>query len=316
MLAFLFRLSKWKCVLIMIAANYFSAWVGDLFILGYAIKTPELDLYNAWNWVRSMVAVTFLITLVLEWPFVFFCLRKSESRLKKSLWGNFVIQLLSYVLVFGWYYRASQKTLYTEMHVVKPVEFSASTNGVVYFISTNGDLYSMNPAGASQKKIADSVSTNHHDRLFVRQNEAGATGIFVRTYFSSDTNSVRCVFSNLQMAATAPKTDQKNAPNEVDEYWLGEWDVARLGSASNSVWEFHTGSWAADGLEGENHKTGQKLHLAFETPFEQWWISCAYHLPGDYILFQLGSNQICIFDPNTKRVALLAKGYGPVVMLE
>jgi hypothetical protein len=38
-------------------------------------------------------------------------------------------------------------------------------------------------------------------------------------------------------------------------------------------------------------------------------------LPGDLVLFQLGENQICVVDPNLKKVALLAHGRGPVAVI-
>lgn len=39
-------------------------------------------------------------------------------------------------------------------------------------------------------------------------------------------------------------------------------------------------------------------------------------LPNDYVVFQLGDNQICILEPGTKRIALLTKGRGPAVVIK
>ncbi|MGP8019491.1 MAG: hypothetical protein ACLPRE_00620 [Limisphaerales bacterium] len=84
-LARFFKLRKAICILAMIPANYFSAWVGGLF-LDYEITTVlPFGLYNAWHWIWMMVLITFLMTLVLEWPFVFYCFRKENGRLKKSV---------------------------------------------------------------------------------------------------------------------------------------------------------------------------------------------------------------------------------------
>ena len=75
LLAFLFHLKRWKCILAMIAANYFSAWVGDVFVLGYALKSPEPDLYQAWRWVWIMIAVTFIVSCI---PFAFWVVLVSQ----------------------------------------------------------------------------------------------------------------------------------------------------------------------------------------------------------------------------------------------
>ena len=57
-LAILFRQKKARCVLIMIAANYFSAWAGG-FLLSWIADSRQVDLYNAWQWLWIMVVVTY-----------------------------------------------------------------------------------------------------------------------------------------------------------------------------------------------------------------------------------------------------------------
>jgi hypothetical protein len=311
-LAYLFKLRRGKCVGTMIAANYFSAWVGYVFLLGYFIKAPsDLNLYTAWGWVWQMVVATFFITCILEWPFVFRCLRGVGGRVRKSIWGNFLVQFVSYLLIFGWYWSASGRSLYTQMHIVKPVAFSIPTNTAIYFISTNGNVCSFNVSGGEIRTVADLNSTNDEDRLYLKKTESGRTSIYARLEIPQND---RCIVSNLEVTATVPKYDEE--PNQHRNNWSPQWFVAPIGSASNSAWSFQTGYWAVEGLVGENSRTRERLHLALETPFAQWIVRNAYQLPGDCVIFQLGSNQICILDPNTKRVALLIRGYGPVVVLE
>jgi hypothetical protein len=69
-------------------------------------------------------------------------------------------------------------------------------------------------------------------------------------------------------------------------------------------------------LYGERTDTGEKLHLALDTPFLAWPIRNITQLPDEKVLFQLGENQICVFDLKTKQVALVAKGRGPALLLE
>ncbi|RYD63923.1 MAG: hypothetical protein EOP84_33180 [Verrucomicrobiaceae bacterium] len=70
-----------------------------------------------------------------------------------------------------------------------------------------------------------------------------------------------------------------------------------------------------EGLEARNLKSGEEVHLSMETPFCAWYARNAVHLPGDLVLFQLGENQICVFDPVTRRIALLWHGRGFVVVV-
>lgn len=66
------------------------------------------------------------------------------------------------------------------------------------------------------------------------------------------------------------------------------------------------------------------LTLIPEWPFILWCLRGKEGLlrrslwasPADKVLFQLGTDQICAFDPATRRVALLWHGRGPVAVLE
>jgi hypothetical protein len=83
--------------------------------------------------------------------------------------------------------------------------------------------------------------------------------------------------------------------------------------ASDSDWEFRTGFWAAEGIKGTNKKTGDKVHYALETPYSMWNVRNATQIEGDMVVFQLGKSQICALHPESRRIALLARGKGPIV---
>jgi len=83
----------------------------------------------------------------------------------------------------------------------------------------------------------------------------------------------------------------------------------------NSPWNFTIGDWYDEGLRGQNSETGERVKLAFETPFASWVIRNATHLPGDLVLLQLDADQICLYDPKEKRLALLARGREPVATM-
>ena len=67
-LVLLFKLPARRCIAVMILANYFSAWVGGVFLISKISGARSLDLYNAWRWLWCMVVVTYVITLFLEGP--------------------------------------------------------------------------------------------------------------------------------------------------------------------------------------------------------------------------------------------------------
>ncbi|WP_414527765.1 hypothetical protein [Nodularia chucula] len=51
-----------------------------------------------------------------------------------------------------------------------------------------------------------------------------------------------------------------------------------------------------------------------EIPFASWRVSHATHLEGDFVVFQLGNDQICILHPEQRKMALIVRGTQPVVV--
>ena len=82
LLAWLFSVPKRKSVLVMIPASYASAWFGGFFIRGAIVHALPMDLNNGWRWFWAMVVVTYVMTLIIEWPFVAWCLRGTQDWLK------------------------------------------------------------------------------------------------------------------------------------------------------------------------------------------------------------------------------------------
>jgi hypothetical protein len=123
------------------------------------------------------------------------------------------------------------------------------------------------------------------------------------------------VITNL-VGQAMPELDDEKSSSRINGTWFNFRSVPSLGSARTSDWSFFTGFWAAGGMGGRNDKTKQDARFAYETPFGSWMIRNAVLLPTDKVLFQLGHDQICVFDPETRRVALLWRGRGPIPIIE
>ena len=317
-LAKLFSLKKLKTVVVLIAANYFSAWGGGWFLESAIVRYLHMDLNNAWTWFWVLVAATYLMTLVIEWPFVAFCLRGKDGWLRKSLMGNLVIQTLSYVLLFGWYWMASGSSLYTKMQIVPAGELSLPESVLVYFISEkDGNVYAGNFSNIKSHQIFELNSTNENDRLFVKSSSTRTNYWDLMARIEIDNNrdpKLVEIKNGLAKEAVSDWRADQNPP-KYEGTWFSFGNVPRLGSAGKSDWEFETGFWPIEGLRGTSNLKNLHVHFSFETPFGAWNVRNATQLSGDDVLFQLGQNQICIFNPNTKRVSLLTYGRGPVAII-
>ena len=314
-LARFFRPKRAGCIPIMIAANYFSAWVGSVFVCSALLGKLDLDLYNArWRF-WCVVAITYLLTLLLEWPFVALCLRKTEGWFRKSIWGSLVVQSASYFVLFGCYWAVSVATRYaTDLAVVRPSAISLPKGATLYYIAENQHgVLAWDLGREETRKICELTSSQSHERLFLRESGAAAgrwdlivgpeptTRPWIEPRVPSPSD--RIVSANLACAVAVPP--------DVGLGDVGEFPRFR---ADKSGWKFQFNG--RDGLWGENPKDGRTLDLPLDEIFDWWDVHDPTQLPGGQVVFQLGSNQICILDPNERKIARLAKGRWPVITMK
>lgn len=316
-LARFFGVPNGKAIGAMCWANYFSAWLGGLLIRGALLNVLKLDLTNGWRWFWIMVVLTFLLTLVLEWPFIAWQLRRDQDWIKRSFRASLVVQGSSYFLLFGWYWMASATSLYTQMQIVPSKDMSLPESVMVYFISSeDGDVYRRDLMGGSGQRIHPLQSTDPDDRLFARRNSVNTNRWDLLARLDSDVpQSPKVVEVLTNMNVLAPDEFISRDRPERTHFNFGT--VHGLGSATQSRWEFHAGFWPMEGLRAyDRMNKDTRVQFSYETPFGAWAVRNAVILPSDKVLFQLGSDQICAFDPSTGRVALLWRGRGPVPIIE
>jgi hypothetical protein len=320
LLAKFFGLPKGKTVGLIILANYFSAWLGGLFLRGAIVGVFPLDLNNAWPFFWAMVGLTYLITITIEFPFVALAFRRDPQWLRKSIMGSLVIQTVSYLLLFGWYWLASGTSLYTRMEIVQLSAVSLPEKVLMYFIAADdGNVYRMNLATTERRKVFDLATTDANDRLFVRaSSENSNRWDLVARLVAEDRRNPKLITIERAFAAEAAPSwrSTHTDPTQEEGSWFNFGQAARLGTAKNSQWEVRSGFWPIEGLRGTQTNTGAQVHFSFETPFGTWNVRNATLLPSDKVLFQMGQDQICIFDPAAKRVALVTKGRGPIAVME
>ncbi len=315
-IALFFRQPNRRCVPLMIVANYFSAWAGGVGIAHGISGMLDWNLYTAWRYFWMLVVITYLLTLLLEWPLVALCFWRQEHWLKRSIKASLFLQTLSYLVLFGWYWGASGKSLYTRMNVVPLAEMKLPADALLYFIGAqDGRISELDLDSQDLRVFGTSVSTSHSDRLLFRA--TGTNGVYAELCLRRDANRDDDVILEV-IAQSFWATNVSAEPQDHfrQDLWFNFGWAAVLREATNSGWEFSTGYWAQEGMEAYYHEQGAQLHFAWETPFSRWYIRSATHLPGDQVIFQLGDNQICILDAPTRRIARIVEGRGPVVALK
>jgi hypothetical protein len=318
----LFKTRGWRSVGLMILANFISAWLGGL-LLSYYVPSLRLpiDLNNGQVWIWLMVFAMYIITLIMEWPFIFLCFPKEPRRLKRSVLANSIVQSLSYLLIFGWYGMASQASLYKGTSIRPYSEFLTNRNAVLYYIDDmDGDVYQLHLCDNKKEKIYILNSQNKNNRLFVRQSSGKQEWDLIARTALDETEKTQEMLIRKNIPGIFAEFKHPNQPeNDKNDYESGTWfnfnRVSDLRPKDHRQWLFIGGFWAIEGLKVYNDNTQERIYLSLETPFIQWMVRNITVLPGDQAVFQLGENQICLFDRETRRLGLIVKGRGAVVGL-
>ena len=317
LLAGFFSPARGKAIATMIGANYLSAWLGGFFLRGALMAYLPLDLNNGWFWFWVMVPVTFLMTAVIEWPFVFSLFRGEPRAWKRSAIASLVVQSVSYLLLFGWYWMAGNTSLYTRARVVAADELALPKNLTVYYLSlTDGAVYSRSLTSGAVTRLVDLPSQDRDNRLLVRRSEVESNRWDVLARLETDDrNAPRFVPVATNLAGRVALEWNVKVGNQTSGTWMNWGQVPVVDGVTNRPIRYWAGFWEGSGLRVTDARTGKWEHFAFETPFGAWWMRNAVQLPDDQLIFQLGRDQICAFDPRTKSFALLFRGRGPVPVI-
>ncbi|MBO4714840.1 MAG: hypothetical protein J5672_01930 [Verrucomicrobia bacterium] len=137
-----FKLPIGSCIRKLIEANYVSMWLGGLILLNIVFYFIPMDLYTL-PWIYPwMILLSFIVTLLIEYPFVLSAFKDVQGRRKLALKGTLLTQSLSYIILFGWYGMISYTSLYTENKIVPLSEIELPKEVTIYFISAeDGNVY-------------------------------------------------------------------------------------------------------------------------------------------------------------------------------
>jgi len=310
-----FKLPMGRCIRKLIVANYVSMWLGGLILLNIVFYFIPMDLYTLPKIYPGMILLSFIVTLLIEYPFVLSAFKDVQGRGKKAWKGTLLTQTLSYIILFGWYGIVSYTSLYTENKIVPLSEMELPKDVTIYFISAeDGNVYSGNLSEQNWQKVYDLDKKDEKtvNCLNVWPSEKN-TNLWDLVLCGSR-GSTRVILHDIAQDASPFSGNQKNSPY-IDDFF-GTHKAPQVGEAKQSSLHFSSQFWAKDGLKGSDKKSNKKLHVALEIPYQMKWIvRLVTHLPTDKVLFQLGRDQICLYDPEKKQVALVARGRGPVAVI-
>lgn len=254
----IFHAPRPRSIVVLSLANYASAWAGAFLLFG---RLPDgITIENVRPWLSIFVALAFVLTLLIEYPFFWMLLRQRQQAILTALKATLVIHGLSYLLLFGWYSVSSDTSLLTQLNLVPAAQLQPSSNYTLYYLNPDetqafrSDLSGANPKTMNREEFRALIP--NRERIF----------------------------------GTVPKL------------------------TATTDWDFRTHPFTGTGISGINRVTQASIYVGLNTPFAAWTIREATHLSGDLLVFQLGWDQICLLDPEMRRIALIARGKNPVVI--
>jgi len=298
---------------VLVLANYTSAWVGGLLIAGLLVDRVDITIGNVGVWFWLFVGVAFLVTLLVEFPFFWFLLRKKQRAVKSAIRATLVINGLSYFCLFLWYWMASDASMMTGLSVVGAGDLCPKEGYALYYIAPDGSrVLKSDLAGKNEAVLREVLATHGNDRLFVRKNAEGGCDLLLHLESEGrDRHKEEMVLRGFsRLAPLEWRMAEGHAQTPVGS-GLNCGPVPSL--ATSTDWEMQSGFWPVEGIRGKTKKGDLRFRYSMETPFVAWNVRNATQLQGDLVVFQLGGDQICILHPQSRRIALIARGKGPIV---
>lgn len=322
LLARWFKARVWTAILVMIAANYTSAWLGYLVMwsglpLEWGAGFPQVTIENVVTFHIWALALAFLGTVVIEWPFCVALAWKCPHRWRLATLGCVAVQAISYMLLALIVLPFSPLSPGLRVAVEPPDAAPPPVTGWVYFLTHDQrEVRRVRLAGGATEHVvhvpgADGIG-DELDHLCLHCE--GEWAHLCRQGHARREGRVEL----LRQIIPCPQ-----APDcyiDVDESHVGVWcypysPPGDLRDPQQSSWQVHCGFWGVEGVTARNRETDERLRVAVETPFIAWWPRFATVLPGDIVVYQLG-DQVVRLDLNRRRMSLLALGHSPLVLLD
>jgi len=308
LIAFIFKARILRAILWMVAANYFSAWIGWAGLLG-AGSALRPDIYSVQTLLGWAIVASFTATILLEWPFIWLALKGRTHRSKAALLASLIAQTASYAVIVPLYYSTSDVSLCAKTHLERSLAFVKNKDAVVYYIVPEGGALARMHLDGSSGETLMAIDPGYFQLFTRKAQDSGMSDLCLvkGPIGSRDEKVVLPAF-----APTAAVAEDEDYQTRDHLYRVPALD---LRPEKDREWEFLTYDAFQAPLVAFGKSKGESLSLVVESPFLTWRVSNVTVLPNDEVLFQL-DDQIVILDRTSMKLALITRGYSPMVVLD
>ncbi len=293
--------------LFMIAANYLSMIVGRWMLLDYFAQwitgrlAVDSALYILRGFIISLFAASFIVTLILEWPFCLLAVRKVPGKFKASLTALFASQTATYALMVPVALWLGMYGAVTNVKADPAVVTDTRNDALIYYVDKGENaICSIRINGTDRKKLVELADVKNR-RQFVLKREALDKPWSL--YAESGDGDSRLLLKDISFPIVPVS---RITPNDSLEIHVPSWfDGFDYRPAEHSPWII---DYAYYWLVLKNESTGERFNVSLDTPFIRWFIEGASMLPGDRVVFSFG-RRIVLLDIETRRIGQITTGW-------
>ncbi len=356
LIARFFRLKFLRALWLMVMANYVSGFAGAASIPNLATAVFDgngglnhLSALSTMFW--ELLALLFVITVFIEWPFVFFAFPPGKDRLRRSLLASLLAQSCSYLLLMPLYAIVSETSLMSGVKVGQSLDFSKNKYAYVYFLGNEDHrLYRVKLDGSKPERLPQKIKPKmDRDLCIDLDNGNWLLCAVADRYEWWQQKQFEPLLKILNPSATRLedygfyRTHRDNSAGEKKK--VGEWSAgvagfleptaAYVGTKPRPDWyiRFNNMGFVSvnDGIKitrtNDKYATddsdiwsGKWFTLGFETPLLSLWCREVSLLPEDQLVFEIGRTwptcEIMLYDLHSKQLAPVASGRSPIVLLD
>lgn len=155
LLAAVFHLKPLPSVGALIAANYASYFAGAGLLSGSLAEHLPITLDNASAVLGGLFAAFYVLTLVVEFPFIAFVFARARRGWGKAVLGTLLVQTLSYAILAALYEGAVRDELIARGAVVGLEHMPIANDVVLYYLDENSDQIYRQRLGGAREAVAE-----------------------------------------------------------------------------------------------------------------------------------------------------------------
>ena len=301
----------------MIGANYTSALIGLLAIPGLhgllqATVFTGAPLYTIRPEYYVLLAASFLLTILIEWPFCAATFERGQRRWKRTLGASLLAQVASYVVLLPLYIWLADYSIVTALSPDRSLSFVPPDLAArVYYISAeDGDVYSVRIAGGDRRREYEIDDSFAAEKVYgARGDEGEGNGLWLLREHRRDEG--RVLLGPLPGTPGVPSIAASvEDAHECADDLLCAWD---LRPSDEREWQFRVVPWS--GWRITCKRGAETISLRYETTYDAWALENLTAICGGLIVFE-AEEQILVAELEERKIGVLALGRGPCVVLE